>query len=123
MSTQAENIEVKPVSWPRWIVALVLLVAASLGNHYLPQVPAVARWVGAALLMAAAVFIMMTTAQGKAFWALLKDAEVEARKVTWPSGEETWQTTLVVLGVVVVTSFLLWGLDSIFGLIISSIIG
>ncbi|MEC8716811.1 MAG: preprotein translocase subunit SecE, partial [Pseudomonadota bacterium] len=54
---------------------------------------------------------------------LVNEARVEIRKVVWPTREETTQTTLVVLALVFVMSLILWGLDSLLGLVVSSVIG
>lgn len=123
MTTQAETPEGKTTGAIKWVAVIALLVLASLGNHYLTQFPVYVRWIGSGLVAVAAVALAFTTSQGRGFIVVLQDAQVEARKVVWPTGEETWRTTLVVLAVVVISSLLLWGLDSLFGLIISSIIG
>lgn len=107
----------------KWIVVLLLLVAATLGNHYLTSVSAVLRIGGVVVLALVAFGIALTTDKGRAFLEMLKEARVEARKIVWPTKQETWQTTLIVAGVVVVTSLLLWGIDSLFGWLVSSVIG
>jgi len=40
-----------------------------------------------------------------------RESQIEARKVVWPSGKETTQTTLVVMGLVVVVALFLWLVD------------
>ncbi|HET8729894.1 MAG TPA: preprotein translocase subunit SecE [Moraxellaceae bacterium] len=107
----------------KWIVVLLLLVAATLGNHYLTSVSPVVRIGGVVVLALVAFGIALVTTQGRAFIEMLKEARVEARKIVWPSKQETWQTTLIVGGVVVVSSLLLWGIDSLFGWLVSSVIG
>ncbi len=123
MTTQVENPGSNFGNVAKWIAVIVLLVAATLGNHYLDQVPAWARIGGMIVAALVAVGLALTTSQGQSFIELLKEAQVEARKIVWPTGQETWQTTLIVLGVVVVMSLVLWGLDSLFGWGISLIIG
>jgi preprotein translocase subunit SecE len=54
---------------------------------------------------------------------LAKEARVEIRKVVWPTRQETTQTTLIVVAVVLVMSLLLWGVDSLLGWIVSLIVG
>jgi preprotein translocase subunit SecE len=54
---------------------------------------------------------------------LLKEARIEVRKVVWPTHQETTQTSLLVLALVLIAALILWGLDSVLGLIVSSIIG
>jgi preprotein translocase, SecE subunit, bacterial len=53
----------------------------------------------------------------------LKGANVERRRVVWPGRQERNQTTLVVLGFILVMALLLWGLDSLFGWLASLIMG
>lgn len=123
MATQVEASGSGSLNLVKWIVVLVLLVAATLGNHYLTSVSPVVRIGGVVVLALMAFGIVLLTEQGRAFLDLLKEARVEARKIVWPSKQETWQTTLIVAGVVVVTSLLLWGIDSLFGWLVSSVIG
>jgi len=128
MTTQAENANTNGgVNVLKWVIALVLLIAATLGNRYasevLPQLPAWLRVIALVVTGVVAVVVLLTTSQGAAFLKLLKEAQVEARRVVWPTKDETWQTTLIVLAVVVVMSLVLWGLDTLFGWMISAVIG
>jgi preprotein translocase subunit SecE len=52
----------------------------------------------------------------------LRDTRAELRKVTWPTREEAWKLTLIVLGTVVVMSIILGLADFIFGKIMQGII-
>jgi preprotein translocase subunit SecE len=107
----------------KWIAAVLLLVIATLGNHYAENLSPYLRVGGVILLASVALGLALTTSKGRGFLELLKEARVEARKIVWPSRQETWQTTLIVAAVVVVTSLLLWGIDWLFGWIVSAIIG
>jgi preprotein translocase SecE subunit len=42
---------------------------------------------------------------------MLIECEIEMRKCTWPSFDETWKASLVVLGVMVFFTFVLAGMD------------
>ena len=111
-----------------WILALGLLIGATMINQYLPAywAPANNVWVrvGAiAVCIIAALGLLYATHQGKAFVTLLKDSRTELRRVTWPTKQETVMTTWQVLLVVVVASLILWGFDTVFGWLIQSIIG
>jgi preprotein translocase subunit SecE len=44
----------------------------------------------------------------------LRETRGELRKVTWPTREESWRLTLIVLGVSLVMSVFLWVFDTIF---------
>lgn len=122
MTTQVEHTGSK-FDALKWVVVVAILVAATLANHYLDQVSPWIRYSAVVLAVLVAAGLALTTSKGGDFLELLKESRVELRKIVWPSKEETWQTTLIVLGVVVVMSLILWGLDSLFGWIISSIIG
>lgn len=126
MTTQAENSTAAnpALNVGKWVVAVVILVAATLGNRYAPETMSVWVRVPALVALALAAFaIALTTVQGHAFLKLLKEAQIEARRVVWPTRDETLQTTMIVLAVVFVMSLVLWGLDSLFGWMISAIIG
>jgi preprotein translocase SecE subunit len=58
-----------------------------------------------------------------AFVELARAARTEIRKVVWPTRQEATQTTLVVVAVVLVTSLVLWGLDTFLGWLASKLIG
>jgi preprotein translocase subunit SecE len=124
MTTQVEALGGNRLDLVKWVVAIVLLVAATLlGNRFLTDISSVLRIGGTALLVLLAFGIALSTTKGRGFLVGVREARVEARKVVWPTRQETWQTTLIVAAVVVLASLLLWGIDSLFGWIVSSIIG
>ena len=52
------------------------------------------------------------TTRGKQIVTFAREAKVELLKVVWPSRQETIQTTTIVMIMVAVTGFVLWGIDS-----------
>lgn len=62
---------------------------------------------------------MAKTSPGEFF----NQVKAEARKVVWPTRQETTQTTLIVVAVVLLMSLLLWALDSLLGWLVSLIVG
>jgi len=113
-----------PLNAVKWALAIAVAGAAIVGNQmYAQEVGLLYRVLGVVALMLVALGIAATTVQGKAFLALLKEANVERRKVIWPTRQETTQTTLIVVVVVVVVAILLWGLDSLLSWIVSGVIG
>lgn len=44
----------------------------------------------------------------------LRETRGELRKVTWPTREESWRLTLIVLAVSIIMSIFLWVFDSLF---------
>ncbi|UFQ97241.1 preprotein translocase subunit SecE [Pseudomonas wenzhouensis] len=107
----------------KWLVVAALVVVGVVGNQYFSAEPVLYRVLGLVVLGAVAAFVAFQTARGQAFAVLLKEARVEIRKVVWPTRQETTQTTLIVVAVVLVMALLLWGLDSLLGWLISLIVG
>ncbi len=52
------------------------------------------------------------TDKGKQIVAFANDAITELKKVIWPTRQETVQTTSIVMLMVGLTGFVLWGVDS-----------
>ena len=123
MTTQVESSGGNSLDVVKWVVVLALLVGASLGNHYGTDISPWLRIAGMVVVALVALGLALTTAKGRSFIELLKEARIEARKIVWPTKQETWQTTLIVAGVVLLTSLLLWGIDSLFGWTVKAIIG
>ncbi|MBV2134760.1 preprotein translocase subunit SecE [Pseudomonas sp. MAP12] len=107
----------------KWSVVAVVVAVAVVGNQYFAATPVLYRVLGIVALAAGAIFVALQTAKGGAFFALAKDARTEIRKVVWPTRQETTQTTLIVVAVVLVMSLLLWGVDSLLGWLVSLIVG
>jgi len=112
-----------PKNTLKWVVVVALIIAAAMVNRMLPDLSLVLRGLLMTALGVAALVMAALTLQGKSFIDLLQQAQVELRKVVWPTRQETSQTTLIVLVVVVIMSLLLWGMDSLFGFAISAVIG
>lgn len=93
------------------IVAALLVVAGVAGYYLLGDANVWLRWavVLGGLVLGGLVF--MFSAQGRGFAAFVTDARTELRKVIWPGKQETWQTTAVVFGFVVISGIFFWVLD------------
>ncbi|WP_322980359.1 preprotein translocase subunit SecE [Pseudomonas sp. C11] len=107
----------------KWLVVAALVVVGVVGNQYFSAEPILYRVLGLIVLGGVAAFVALQTVRGQAFAVLLKEARVEIRKVVWPTRQETTQTTLIVVAVVLVMALLLWGLDSLLGWLVSLIVG
>lgn len=107
----------------KWLVVVLLVAVGVVANHYYSAQPILYRIIGLLVLGAVAAFVALQTVKGQAFFTLLKEARTEIRKVVWPSRQETTQTTLIVVAVVLVMALLLWGLDSLLGWLVSMIVG
>ncbi len=107
----------------KWVVVALMLAAGVYGNAYFGEESLLYRVLILVVVAGAAGVVAVQTAKGRVFWELLKDARIEIRKVVWPNREETTQTTLIVLALVIVVALILWGLDTLLGWIISGLIG
>ena len=122
LSTNAEN-KAGTLDWLKWLVVAGLLAGGVVANWYYQDEMLLVRVVGLLATAAVAILVALQTERGRAIWALLKESRTEVRRVVWPSNQETTQTTMVVLLLVVIFALILWGLDSLLGWIVSSIIG
>ncbi|WP_122281260.1 preprotein translocase subunit SecE [Pseudomonas syringae] len=107
----------------KWLLVVVLVVVGVVGNQYYSAEPILYRVLALLVIAAAAAFVALQTGKGKVFFVLAKEARAEIRKVVWPTRQETTQTTLIVVAVVLVMALLLWGLDSLLGWLVSLIVG
>ena len=122
LSTNAEN-KAGSLDWLKWLIVAALLAGGVFANWYYQDEMLLIRVVGLLATAAVAILLALQTARGKTIWVLLKESRTEVRRVVWPSNQETTQTTMVVLLLVVIFALILWGLDSLLGWIVSSIIG
>lgn len=123
MSTKVETKEFQ-LDWLKWLFVMALVAAGVYGNAYFSdQLALLYRVLILVTMGLVAGFVAVQTAQGDAFWQLMKAAQVEIRKVVWPTRQEVTQTTLIVVVVVIVMAILLWGLDALLGWLASLIIG
>ena len=107
----------------KWLLVVLMLGGAIFANYYFSEQAVLYRVLGLLVVLALALVVAMQTAKGAAFWGLMKGANVERRRVVWPTRQERNQTTLIVLAFIFITGLLLWGLDSLFGWLASLIIG
>lgn len=107
----------------KWIVVVALIGGLAYGNVYFSGESVLYRAIAALLVFAVAGFVALQTVKGAAFASLIKESRAELRRVVWPTRPELTQTTLIVIAVTLVVALLLWGLDSLIGWGVSSVIG
>lgn len=107
-----------------WLLVILIVGAGVYGNSAYANDFSVFERALALLPMAAiAIFIGLKTKQGAAFAKLVKESRSEVRRVVWPSQQETNQTTLIVVAVVLVMALILWAMDWFLVKIVAMIIG
>jgi preprotein translocase subunit SecE len=94
------------------IVAILLVIAGIVAFYVLSARPDWQRWgaVTAGVVLAIAVF--GSSARGKAVWQFALESRMELRKVVWPTRQETFVTTAVVFGFVIIAGLFFYGLDA-----------
>lgn len=118
--SEAKEYRLDPV---KWLLVVGLVAVGVVGNSHFSAEPILYRVLGLLVLAVVAILISLQTEKGSSLWRLLRESLVEVRKVVWPSRQETNQTTLIVIAVVIVMSIILWLLDTFFGWVASLIIG
>ena len=111
MSTSTET-SGAVLDWLKWAVVFAILGGGVFGNWYYQDQSLFYRVIALLLLGISAFAIAIQTEKGRNTWSLIKDARGEIRRVVWPTWEETSQTTLVVLVLVLIFALILWLLDS-----------
>lgn len=114
MSVQEQQVsESSPLDTVKWILAVIVLAGAIYANHALVEESVVIRAAVVIALVALGLAIGFMTTKGKAGLAFAKEARIEARKVVWPTRQETTQTTLIIIVAVAIVSLFLWGIDAL----------
>ncbi|VAW44851.1 hypothetical protein MNBD_GAMMA02-652 [hydrothermal vent metagenome] len=99
----------------RWWLAIAIIIAGVAANLYFvdtyPTIIRVLMLLGGVLVGG---FIGYTTTKGKNFAKFVRNANIERQKIVWPTKNETVQTTIMVLILVVIIGFFLFLVDSVF---------
>lgn len=104
-------------------IALLIAVCAMVAFYLFPEQSLLVRVGGLLLGAGIAIAIALQTDKGRNIWGFFHGAQIEVRKVVWPTRQETLQTTLIVVLVVIVISIILWLLDMFLGWTIGSLMG
>ena len=94
------------------IAAIILVIGGVVAFYVLKSRPEVwASWVSlfGGFLLGIVVFAL--SQYGRNFWQFVLESRIELRKVFWPSRQETFTTTTVVLVFVAIASTFFWVLD------------
>lgn len=96
------------------LAAAFLVLAGGIAAFYMlaNELPAAVRVLIVFAGLAGALALAYQTAIGKTMVGYIRGSQVELRKTTWPSKQESVTATLMIALVVLITSLLLWLLDS-----------
>jgi preprotein translocase subunit SecE len=116
------NIEVK--SNKTYLTAAIgVLVAGMILFYYFSDIRLFYRVVGMIAVLILSGYIGYQSDFGKLVYSYVTDSKIELKKVTWPTKQETTQTTLGVIFVVIVVGILLWLFDMLLGWAIGTLYG
>jgi len=104
-------------------LSLLIAIAALVGFYFYADQSLLYRVVGLLAAAGISVAIALQTEKGRQIWGYFQDAQVEVRKVVWPTRQETIQTTLIVILMVILVAIILWLLDMFLGWSIGTLMG
>jgi preprotein translocase subunit SecE len=116
------NIEVKS-NKTYLIAAIGVLVMGMILFYYFSDIRLFYRVLGMIAVLILSGYIGYQSDFGKLVYSYITDSKIELKKVTWPTKQETTQTTLGVIFVVIVVGILLWLFDMLLGWAIGTLYG
>jgi len=105
------------------IVALLIVISATAAFYIYPDLSLLIRVLVLIAAIVMSAVIGLQTEKGRQIWSFFGEAQIEVRKVVWPTREETVHTTLVVVLMVFLIALFLWLLDLLLGWWIGVIMG
>lgn len=101
------------------LLSVMVLIGGIVGFYYFEnQAITVVRSVGLLLAVGVAMFIARFTEKGMTLFRFFKEADIERRKVVWPTRAETVQTAIMVIIVTIIVSIMLFLIDTVLGWIV-----
>ena len=106
------------------LLVSVIMLLAGIGAYYFYQDLAITPVRVAALIVVTllASWVAAQSQKGGAFFRFLKEADIERRKVVWPTHQETVQTALMVIIVTIIISLFLASVDWMIGAAVRSLL-
>ena len=95
--------------------ALVLLASGLAAFYYLGESGKIVRLLALIGPIVVAIGLVLVTAPGRNLLGMARETQLEVRKVVWPSRQETFRTTGIIIVIVIITALFLWILDLMLG--------
>jgi preprotein translocase subunit SecE len=92
-------------------LAALLLIGGIVAFYWFAEYSVLLRVLGLLVISGGAAAVALQTQLGHQLWQFVSDARMEVRKVVWPTRQETIQTTLVVMVMVLIVAIVLWLFD------------
>ena len=116
------NIEHKPNN-SYLIISIGILITGMILFYYFSDIRLFYRVLGMISVLILSGYIGYQSDFGKLVYSYITDSKVELKKVTWPTKQETTQTTLGVIVVVIIVGIILWLFDMLLGWAIGTLYG
>jgi len=123
MNSKAENSKSAFADTLLLLVSVIMLLAG-IGAYYFYQDLAITPVRVAALIVVTLVasWVAAQSQKGGAFFRFLKEADIERRKVVWPTHQEAVQTSLMVIIVTLIISLFLATVDWMIGALVRTLL-
>ncbi len=119
----AEPKDINNYNTPFTLLSLTLLLAGIVMFYYFIDIRLFYRVLGLFFVLIASSLILYQTSFGKTVYGYVIDSKIELKKVSWPTKQETTQTALGVIVIVVIIGILLWLLDMLLSWSIGTLYG
>ena len=123
MVVESKNIEGNDNGTPLLLMSLLLLLAGIVAFYYFSEIRLFYRVLGLFAVLGLSGYITYQTSFGKTVYTYVLESKVELKKVAWPTNQETTQTALGVIVIVVIIGILLWLLDMLLAWAIGTLYG
>ena len=123
MNSKAENTK-SPLADTLLLLVSVAMLLGGIGAYYYYQDLAITpvRVAGLIAVSLLAAWVAGQSDKGATFFRFLKEADIERRKVIWPTHQETLQTALMVTVVTILISLFLAGVDWLLGALVRALL-
>jgi preprotein translocase subunit SecE len=97
----------------KWILVWGMLGSGIAVNYLFSGISPSLRLIFWLILSLLVFGVIFQTQKGKQWWVFLEEAKNELQKIVWPTRQETVQTTVVVVVMVIFSALFLWGVDAL----------
>ena len=97
----------------KWLLVWIILGAGISANYVFSATSSSLRLIVWLFLCVLIFGIIFQTKKGRKWSIFAQEAKNESRKIIWPTRQETVQTTIVVVVMVVISALFLWGVDAL----------
>ncbi|MBT5863828.1 MAG: preprotein translocase subunit SecE [Gammaproteobacteria bacterium] len=123
MVVESKNIEGNNNGTPLLLMSLLLLLAGIVAFYYFSEIRLFYRVLGLFVILGLSGYIVYQTNFGKTVYTYVLESKIELKKVVWPTKQETTQTAIGVIVIVVIIGILLWLLDMLLAWSIGTLYG